>query len=101
MLYVSVVTSWEISNEKGLGKLDAPAGLETIVEDEGFEPLPIAFFHGEPAGELPLVRCDPFDRMLVAQAQAEGLEIVTVDESVPVYGVKTVDARLWSSGGIQ
>lgn len=92
-VYVSAVSSWEISIKKSLGKLEAPDGLDNIVEDEGFDRLPITFFHGEQAGSLPPIHRDPFDRMLVAQAQAEGLEIVTADMFIPKYGVKAVNAR--------
>lgn len=91
---VSAVSAWEISIKKALGKLDAPDDLDILVEEEGFEELSISFFHGEKAGELPPIHRDPFDRMLVAQAQAEGLDIVTRDENIPRYGIKTIDARL-------
>lgn len=49
--------------------------------------------HAEQAGRLPRLHNDPFDRMLVAQAQAEGLAIVTGDGKIPLYGVRTLDAR--------
>ena len=90
---VSAASAWEIAIKKAMGKLQAPDGLSDLIEDEGFEPLPITVFHGERAGTLPSLHRDPFDRMLVAQAQAEGLDIVTADENIPQYGVKTVDAR--------
>ena len=68
--FVSAVSSWEISIKKSLGKLEAPADLGAIIEDEGFSPLAITLFHGERAGSLAQLHRDPFDRMLVAQAQA-------------------------------
>jgi PIN domain nuclease of toxin-antitoxin system len=92
--YVSAVTAWEISIKKALGKLGAPEGLGAIVEDEGFVELPITFFHGERAGALPPVHQDPFDRMLVAQAQAEGLEILTADPAISRYGVQVIRANV-------
>jgi PIN domain nuclease of toxin-antitoxin system len=55
--------------------------------EAGFEPLPVAFAHAELAGALPDHHRDPFDRMLVAQAQIEGLTIVTRDRSFDPYGV--------------
>ena len=93
-VYVSAVSAWEISIKRALGKLDAPEDLdlESILEDEGFEILPINFFHGEQAGRLPPHHRDPFDRMLIAQAQAEGLELVTNDGAFTAYGLLTVDA---------
>ena len=66
--------------------------LTTTVEDVGFAQLPIALFHAEQAGNLPMHHKDPFDRMLVAQAQAEGLIIVTKDGNIPRYGVRTMAA---------
>ena len=52
----------------------------------------LTFFHGERAGYLPPLHRDPFDRMLVVQSQAEGLEIITADEVIPKYGVNILDA---------
>lgn len=91
-VYVSAVSAWEISIKRALGKLDAPEDLGSILEDEGFEVLPITFFHGEQAGRLPLHHRDPFDRMLIVQAQAEGLELVTSDGAFVAYGLLTIDA---------
>jgi len=54
--------------------------------------LPITAFHTEQAGSLPLLHRDPFDRMLVAQAQAEGLILVTRDANIPRYGIRTLAA---------
>jgi len=90
--YVSAASAWEISIKRGLGKLEAPEDLDAIVEEEGFITLPITFFHGERAGSLPALHRDPFDRMLIAQAQAEGLDIVTADERIGSYAVRTVSA---------
>lgn len=91
-IYVSAATAWEISIKKSIGKLNAPDDLDAIAEEEGFEKLPISFFHGERAGDLPQHHRDPFDRMLVAQSQAEGLEIITADSTIPSYAVKTISA---------
>ncbi len=90
--YVSAASAWEISIKRALGKLEAPDDLDAIVEEEGFAKLPISFFHGERAGSLPALHRDPFDRMLIAQAQAEGLDIVTADERIGSYAVRTVSA---------
>ncbi len=92
MVFVSAATGWEISIKKALGKLEAPDDLDALVEKEGFEHLPITFYHGEQAGALPGHHRDPFDRILIAQAQAEGLVIVTADRIIPEYGVKVVFA---------
>jgi len=91
-VFISAASAWEISIKKSLGKLSAPDDMDSIVDDEGFEPLPISFFHGEQAGMLPGHHKDPFDRMLIAQAQSEGLVLVTSDEKIANYGIKTMDA---------
>ena len=91
-IYISAVSGWEISIKRSLGKLRAPESLYAFVEDAGFEHLPISFFHGEKSGGLPMHHRDPFDRMLTAQAQAEGLDIVTSDKDINKYGVFTIDA---------
>ena len=93
-VFVSAVTTWEISIKKNKGLLEAPDDMDRIVEDEGFSKLPVSLFHGEKAGDLPGIHRDPFDRMLVAQAQAEGLELITADPEIPKYGIKLIDPRL-------
>ena len=85
-VYISAASTWEISIKKSLGKLSAPEDMDGIVDDEGFDKLPITLFHGEQAGMLPGYHKDPFDRMLIAQAQSEGLAIVTSDEKIIRYG---------------
>ena len=92
-VYVSAATGWEIAIKRHMGKLQAPDDLDAAVEAEGFTHLPISFFHGEQAGLLPSHHRNPSDRMLVAQAQAEGLVIVTADPKLALYGVRTLDAE--------
>ncbi len=91
-VFVSAATGWEVAIKRAAGKLQAPDNLDVMVEDSGFSHLPITFFHGEQAGALPMHHRDPFDRMLVAQAQAEGLVIVTNDPYIPRYGLRTLAA---------
>ena len=91
-VFVSAATGWEVAIKRAAGKLQAPDNLDVMVEDSGFSHLPITFFHGEQAGALPMHHRDPFDRMLIAQAQAEGLIIVTKDPYIPRYGVRTLAA---------
>jgi PIN domain nuclease of toxin-antitoxin system len=91
-VYISAATTWEMSIKHQLGKLDFPDDIDKKIEEAGFIALPISLFHGKQAGDLPLHHSDPFDRMLIAQAQAEGLTIVTKDKSFPEYGIKTIDA---------
>ena len=69
-VFVSAASTWKISTKRGLGKLNAPEDMSSVVEENGFIELPITFFHGDQAGLLPDVHKDPIDRMLIAQAQA-------------------------------
>lgn len=87
-VFISAATIWEISIKKTIGKLDAPEDMDSIVEDEGFSKLPISLYHGQLAGSLPVLHRDPFDRMLVAQAQSEGLILMSSDENIGLYNVR-------------
>ena len=87
LVAVSAVSAWEISIKKALGKLAAPDDLERQVDEGGFTPLSISIGHGIAAGELPRHHDDPFDRMLIAQAVAEGLTVVTHDKRFADYDV--------------
>ena len=91
-LFVSAVSGWEISIKSTLGKLEVPEEIQEVIEEEGFELLPIRFFHGLQAGRLPPLHRDPFDRMLIAQAQAEGLDLMTSDGVIARYGIRILDA---------
>jgi len=93
-VFVSAATAWEISKKTVIGKLEAPEDIDTIVEDEGFSKLPISLYHGQLAGRLPVLHRDPFDRMLVAQAQAEGLVLITADENIIKYNIRHRDPRV-------
>lgn len=89
---VSAASAWEISIKRGLGKLRFDADLAAVVLATGFEALAIGFEHARTAGELPLHHRDPFDRMLVAQAQLEDLTVVTVDPVFERYEVQRLSA---------
>lgn len=91
-VFVSAASVWEISIKGALNKLRVPPDLIQSIETVGFSELPITAFHAEQAGSLPLLHTDPFDRMLVAQAQAEGLILVTRDGNIPRYGIRTLAA---------
>lgn len=92
-VYISAASTWEISIKRSLGKLSAPEDMDSIIDNEGFDKLPISLFHGDQAGMLPGHHKDPFDRMLIAQAQSEGLVIVTNDEKIIRYGIRIMDAK--------
>jgi len=93
LIFISAASTWEISIKMSLGKLEAPQDIDSVVEDEGFRKLPISLYHGQLAGHLPALHRDPFDRMLIAQAQAEGLILVTADENIGRYQLRTLNPR--------
>lgn len=90
-ILVSAGTVWEITTKARLGKLpqatDVAADVPACIRDQGFVGLPISASHAQRAGSLPGPHRDPFDRMLIAQAQIEGVDIVSVDTVFDVYGV--------------
>ena len=92
-VYVSAASIWEMSIKRQMGKLQIPDDLDSIIEELGFEKLDISLFHAEQAGSLPMHHKDPFDRMLIAQAQAEGLQLISTDEHFPKYGINLFDAK--------
>ena len=89
---VSAATPWEIGIKRQLGKLKAPRNIENIIVECGFTPLAISCFHGENAAQLPPYHKDPFDRVMIAQAQAEGLQVLTADTQFVQYGVRVIEA---------
>lgn len=89
---VSAATAWEISTKRALGKLLAPDDLDAQINANDFEPLPVTIADGLAAGSLPRHHDDPFDRMLVAQAQSRHLTVVTRDPSFALYAVPILPA---------
>jgi PIN domain nuclease of toxin-antitoxin system len=75
VVFVSAATAWEIAIKRAIGKLNVPDEFEPVLEQNGFQPLPITMRHALAAGRLPRHHDDPFDRMLVAQAQSEELKL--------------------------
>ena len=86
-VYVSAASIWEIAIKARLGKLKAdPAELVAAIEASGFRELPVKAAHAAGVAELELHHNDPFDRLLVAQALAEPLRLMTTDELLSSYG---------------
>lgn len=93
-VYFSAVTPWELGIKRALGKVSFPDGLVSELVTGGFVALAISPAHAEHAPGLPDHHRDPFDRMLVAQAQLESLVLVTADRLLRPYDVEIIDARL-------
>jgi PIN domain nuclease of toxin-antitoxin system len=89
---VSAASAWEIAIKKARGKLQAPDDLEVQLDRHGFARLSITVTHALRAGALPPHHSDPFDRVLVAQAELEGLTLVTRDARIAHYGVAVLPA---------
>lgn len=87
VVLVSVASVWEAAIKLALGRLQLPESLSAGVRRSGFDDLPITSAHAEHAAQLPRHHTDPFDRLLVAQAQLEGLELVTHDRVLTQYDV--------------
>jgi PIN domain nuclease of toxin-antitoxin system len=91
---VSAASAWEIATRVRLGKLptavDLVADFVAQMEREGFQLLAVSVEHAIRGGMLPGPHKDPFDRMLIAQAQAEHLPIVSNETAFDAYGVRRV-----------
>ena len=88
VVFVSAVTAWEIAIKRGLGKLDVPRG--NYIEElklHRFTPLDIKTEHALAVESLPPHHKDPFDRLLIAQAQIEQLTLITRDPKMMLYDV--------------
>ncbi len=87
LVAVSSASIWEISIKRAAGRLRFQGAMTDHLAAGAFEPLPISLEHAERAGGLPPHHRDPFDRMLVAQAQAEQLTLVSRDAAFDGYDV--------------
>ncbi len=93
-VFWSVASSWELAIKVGLGKLTLDGPVSEVIPAEllrhGFTLLPIDHGHVLAVSDLPRHHGDPFDRLLIAQAQAEGLALVSGDDKLGPYGVTLV-----------
>ncbi|MEM6578798.1 MAG: type II toxin-antitoxin system VapC family toxin [Pseudomonadota bacterium] len=94
-VFVSAACAWEVTTKNRLGKLPEAQALAVdfaqAIGREGFLPLDISIAHAERAGRLPGPHKDPFDRMLIAQALVDDLELISIETAFDAYGVR----RLW------
>ncbi len=79
--------------KRASGRFHYSGNLVQRINVAGFTELPVTFRHAEVAANLPLLHRDPFDRMLIAQAQIEGLTLVTDDSLIERYNIQTMAAR--------
>ena len=93
MIYISIVSPWELGIKLSTGKLDFDDGIGGFMEatdKNDFMLLGINPEHIKAATNLPLIHRDPFDRMLIAQATVEKMTILTIDENITKYNIKII-----------
>ena len=91
-IIVSVVSVWEIAIKKALGKLSSPDNLKEMIEDAGFELMPINYEQAWQVKDLPSHHRYPFDRLLISQAKTDSLTLVTRDSWLNAYNVPILEA---------
>ena len=93
-LFLSAASGWEIAIKAKLGRLKLPEPLETFVPEQmalnAIESLSVQMSHALHVHTLPLHHRDPFDRLLIAQAQLDNLPILTADPQIALYAIRTV-----------
>lgn len=101
-LLFSAASSWEIAIKWAVGRLSLPEPPATYVPSRmqrtNVEPLAVTHSHALQVASLPRHHRDPFDRLLVAQAQVEGVPLVTVDRTLDDYDVETIHAGRGAQG---
>ena len=88
LIFVSVASLWECAIKASIGKLDLPDDFFDAINETGYEVLPIQIAHLTRYRSLPMHHRDPFDRILVAQAQAEALTLITRDPEIAKYQIE-------------
>ena len=90
---VSIASVWEIAIKISLNKFRFEKGLKhflSLIEDNGFVTLPITFEHAMIVSTLEFIHRDPFDRLLIAQCKVDNLTLLTKDDAVKQYNIKTI-----------
>jgi len=91
IVYVSAASVWELTIKSMLGKLEIPLEFDTLLQDQGIAMLAIGAHHAAAIAQFPeLLRHDPFDRLLVAQAKSERLDLLTADRVLLTSGYQFV-----------
>ena len=90
VVWVSAIAGYEVATKIALGKLRYEEPLRLTIGADDFTELPLTLRHAEELERLPMHHTDPFDRILVAQARAEGATLVTHDRAFERYGVPVI-----------
>lgn len=93
-LFLSSAVAWELATKHRIGKFPGAKSiiddLESLAQDLDARHLPVTSSHAVKAGLMPVEHRDPFDRMLAAQAQIEGLHLITRNQAFRVFDVNVV-----------
>lgn len=89
-IFVSAASIWEIAIKRAIGKLRFGRPIVDAASSLGFEVLPVTGVHAEHAGGLPRHHNDPFDRLIIAQADLERMVLGTQDPAMRAYGAMTL-----------
>lgn len=92
IICVSLISLWEISIKQNIGRLDIPKEFFEVVNEGGFEILPLTMDQIKKYRTLPLHHRDPFDRMLIIQARQQKLIFITRDSEISKYDIEIVKA---------
>lgn len=90
IVWVSAASGWEAAIKTALGRLRLDEPFHITIASDDFTELPLTLQHTAALATLPRHHVDPFDRILVAQARAEGATIVSHDRALEPYGVPTI-----------
>jgi PIN domain nuclease of toxin-antitoxin system len=93
-IYLSAASAWEIAIKAALGRVSLPEPPEQYVADRlsihHFQGLPIQLSHALRVYALPEIHRDPFDRLLIAQSQMEGMPLLTADQNIAMYELEVI-----------
>ena len=89
-IYFSIASVWEMAIKASIGKLRVPDKITDHLLQMNYKQLQISTFHAEAIRQLPHLHRDPFDRLLICQAQTEHLTLITSDKNIRRYDVDTI-----------
>lgn len=92
-LFISIATIWELAIKISLGKFKFEQGFKKfleLIEENGFEVIPISLEHALRLSTLEFLHRDPFDRLIVVQAMTDNLTVITKDEYMEKYSISTL-----------
>ena len=90
VVWVSAVSGWEVAIKMALGRLRLTEPFSVLIAADDFTELPLTLAHADALAALPSHHRDPFDRVLVAQAQVEGATVISHDRAFAPYGLPMI-----------